>query len=290
MIRKAIYLLLSLTMMLGAASCSRGKHPEKSSDTGSVSVSGNPAYAVDKATGAAYLKSVSERYLSWQQVKVPVSVKLSSPKSLSISGTAEMVRDSSVLISLKFIGMEVAWLYVSNGRIIIADKMNKRYIDESPKQFLGGFDVTTANLQDLLIGRPFVLGSGNLSETAAGQFTFTADGSGAWSLQPHSPLEQLEYGFWFEPQLELNAAVVQYEGKKPVALLYGSPVDTPAGAMASQLSLKADVVSAQVDLTIYWNWQRAKWNDSFSPRAPKVPDNYRKVDGATVIKSLGGNE
>lgn len=286
--RKATYIMLLLSVMLNMVSCSGGKKSGEASGSSQLPESNTPAYSVDAATGAGYLKSVSAQYMDWRQLRVPVSVKLNSPKSMSISGTAEMVRDSSVFISLKFIGMEVAWLYVSNGRIILADKMNKRYIAESPAKFLGGFDVSTANLQDLLTGRPFVLGAKSLGEISAEQFKFTADGSGAWSLQPYSPMEQFEYGFWFEPQSVLNAAVVQYAGKKPVALLYGNPVETPAGAMASQLSLKADVGNTGIDLTIYWNWQRAKWNEAFSPRIPKVSDKYRKVDGASVIKSLVG--
>lgn len=286
MMRHVANIFLSLLATILLSACGGKKEGKQLGSQGSSADSSTPAYIVDKSTASDYLKSVGELYLPWQQLKVPVSVKLNAPKSLSISGTAEMVRDSSVFISLKFIGMEVAWLYVSNDNIILADKMNKRYISESPARFLGGFKVTTSNIQDLLIGRPFVLGYKDFKETVAEQFTLTSDGSGAWSLQPLSTLENLEYGFWFEPHMELNATVVQYAGKKPVALLYGKPVDTPFGPMASQLNLKADLNQTNIDLTIFWNWQRAKWGTVFSPRQPKIPDNYKRVDGQSVIKSL----
>lgn len=280
-----INIICLLFLAAAVSGCGNKKKPDGGSQP-SVSEISTPAHAISEEQGSEYLKSIIDQYKSWQQVRVPLSVKINSPKSFSISGTAEMVHGSSVLISLKFIGMEVAWLYVSDSNITVADKMNKRYISESPAKFLGGFNVNTYNLQDLLVGRPFVLGTKEIADASVRKFTFTGDGTGAWSLQPESGMEGMEYGFWFEPQTVLNAAVVQFADKQPVALLYGTPVNTPVGPMASQIGIRAKIGDTEVDATIFWNWQRAKWGDVFEPREPKVPDSYRKVDGASVLKSL----
>lgn len=284
--RQSLINIICVLFLAAIVSGCGGKKKEEAGKTSSVTEISTPAHAISEELGLEYLKNVTGQYRPWQQVRVPLSVKISSPKSFSISGTAEMVRGTSVLISLKFIGMEVAWLYVSDNNITVAEKMNKRYISESPAKFLGGFKVNTYNLQDILVGRPFVLGTNGIAEATGQKFTFTGDGSGAWSLQPESGVETMEYGFWFEPQTVLNAAVVQFSDKQPVALLYGSPVDTPAGPMASQIGIKAKIGDTDVDATIYWNWQRAKWGDVFEPREPRVPESYRKVDGASVLKSL----
>ncbi|MDE7025570.1 MAG: DUF4292 domain-containing protein [Paramuribaculum sp.] len=286
--RIAIRILSVLLLLVALYGCGGKKQAENVVPNTDTSGNIGATDVLNHGQGVEYLKNTCVNYLPWQQVRVPVSVKINSPKSLSISGTAEMVRNKSVLISLKFIGMEVAWLYVSDDVVVVADKMNKRYISESSSKFLGGFDVNTANLQDLLIGRPFVLGSEDISSVDTNRLSFVSDGGEGWSLQPLSEIENLEYVFWFEPMTVLNAAVVQYASKQPVALLYGAPVGTPSGSMASHVGIKANIGVTNIDATLFWSWQKAKWDDSFAPREPKVPDNYRKVDGASVLKSLTG--
>lgn len=220
--RIAIRILSVLLLLVALYGCGGKKQAENVVPNTDTSGNIGATDVLNHGQGVEYLKNTCVNYLPWQQVRVPVSVKINSPKSLSISGTAEMVRNKSVLISLKFIGMEVAWLYVSDDVVVVADKMNKRYISESSSKFLGGFDVNTANLQDLLIGRPFVLGSEDISSVDTNRLSFVSDGGEGWSLQPLSEIENLEYGFWFEPMTVLNAAVVQYASKQPVALLYGA--------------------------------------------------------------------
>lgn len=279
-----ICILFVAVMAVGCGGKKKGASSEvpSSQQTGAAT----SAQVISADEGVEYLRNVTGLYKPWQQVRVPLSVKINSPKSFSISGTAEMLRGKSVLISLKFIGMEMVWLYVSDTNITVADKMNKRYISEPPAKFLGGFNVNTYDLQDLLIGRPFVLGTNDISDVNPELFTFASDGAGGWSLQPESEIESMEYGFWFEPKTVLNAAVVQLLNKTPVALLYGEPVNTPCGPMASQIGIKTKIGATEIDATIFWNWKRAKWGDVFNPREPKVPDSYNKVDGASVLKSL----
>jgi len=274
---------ISVALMLLFSTWGCGRKEISQPVSGDVTVPADTVFTVDTVQGRQYLAHMSLLYLPWNQVRVPVSVKISAPKSLSISGTAEFVRGKSVMISLRFLGMEVVSVFASDTDIVVVDKINKRYISEPTARFLGGFSVTPGNLQDLLIGRPFVLGCDDFMQSRQ-PMAFSVDGTGAWSVQPSTGIENLEYGFWFEPQDTLRAAVVQYHGKSPVAMIYGSPYITSCGPMASSISIKARAGDTDIDATLYWNWKKAKWGDDFVPRQPKVPESYSRVAADRILK------
>jgi lipoprotein len=290
-LKKSVFMAVLVGGLL-ASSCSR-KQPAAGNrtETGElpVAAAGTSLYSSDVRTlnieeGIEKLLKVTGSYVSWQQIKVPVSVKLASPKKFSVSGTAELVCGKSVMFSFKFLGMEVAWLYLSQDNITVVDKMNKRYISDSPAKLLSGFAVTATNLQDILIGHPFVLGTERFTEESMKSMVYAECSTGGWSVQPESSLKGLEYGFWFEPAEILNAVVVQFDGKSPVAVLYGDSQTTSAGPMASSLTVKAQLGDKPLDLTLYWNWDKAKWGDTFTPRQPIVPVNYTKVESKGILK------
>ncbi len=69
-----------------------------------------------------------------------------------------MQRDRSVHLSLRFLGMEVASLMVTQDGIFALYKLERLYFAESISDLLGGFPTTVGNVQDLLLGRAFILG------------------------------------------------------------------------------------------------------------------------------------
>ena len=160
--------LVFLALLLAGCGSSKksGKSNEYSPETGSVTPG---AVSTDDC------RQVLANYGLWQRLKTPVTLRLYSPKSVSISGNAVMERGKSIMISLRFLGMEIGSLYVTNDSIQIIDKFNKRYVKEPLAQLLAGFPVNISNVQDLLLGRPFLLGSERPVADMPGKFDITAD-------------------------------------------------------------------------------------------------------------------
>ncbi|WP_303041674.1 DUF4292 domain-containing protein, partial [Duncaniella muris] len=147
-------LLITLTALL-ASSCRSGRNAA-GSNTGDYSQ--NTGKTLSQSQLKTMLNSLSDSYGTWSDVKIPLTLRLKSPKKISIGGTLTMQRDRSVHLSLRFLGMEVASLMVTQDSIFALYKLERLYFAESISDLLGGFPATVGNVQDLLLGRAFILG------------------------------------------------------------------------------------------------------------------------------------
>lgn len=89
----------------------------------------------------------------WTDLYVPVKLELTEPARMSISGRATIVRDRSIYLSLRMIGMEVATVYVDADSIFATEKVHRQMIAVGFDATLGR-KLTVGELQDLLLGDP----------------------------------------------------------------------------------------------------------------------------------------
>lgn len=139
----------------------------------------------------ALFDNLADSYTEWTDVYLPVNLSLSSPKKLSVSGRATMVRDKEINISLRLLGMEVAVIYINTEKAYVVDKYHKMYLCEDLDKLLGGYDVTIADLQNLLLGRVPVMGKGEVSKADFSQFDFL-ESANDWILTPKKQIEGSE--------------------------------------------------------------------------------------------------
>lgn len=95
---------------------------------------------------------VQQPAATWSNFSAPVKIQLESPKKFSISGRATLVRDKSIYISLRMLGLEVGTLYVTPDSVFATEKLHRYIVRESLAKVLEGRDIPFAQLQDLLIG------------------------------------------------------------------------------------------------------------------------------------------
>lgn len=88
----------------------------------------------------------------WHDVYMPVKVKLSSPKSMSLSGRATIVRDSLVHLSMRVLGMEVAVVNMTNDSVMFIDKYHKYLFSESLNSVMGSHKMTLGDMQNIMFG------------------------------------------------------------------------------------------------------------------------------------------
>lgn len=209
--------------------------------------------------------------LSWHDITVPVNISLSEPKRMSIGGTMTMVRDESVTISLRFLGMEVGAALISPDSLLAYSKLQKVYVAESLTGALAGVGLPLADLQSLLTGQPF---------------------------ESFMSLPALSTG----GELDIEARVTESTGQ-PLALSVSQPntgrsvnIDfTPLGdgaPLASALDFSVTLPSAKSALptriaaTLTYSWDRATIDSSTPVRSFSIPSTYRRIPGTTLLKSL----
>ena len=224
----------------------------------------------------------------WQDVKIPIKVKLKSPKDLSISGTMTMTRNNAVNISLRMLGFEVGAVTLTQDSIIAYEKLNKRYICESLTRLLAGFPATVGNLQALLLGKLFVPGNDN-SALTGNNATIDVNDEGAqlFILTPNITLPNIDCRFEVNatPQPELLTFEGMVNGK-PFSCTYSDfYTGSKGGRCAGTLNLSATASETAVNATIELNFKKAKWNTGENV-STKIPKGYQRISGATLIKML----
>lgn len=231
--------LLSL-LILTVASCG-------SSRKGAIT--GGGTYTPGTAEG--------EGGIEWSDLKLPVSVNVSKPKSIRISGSMSMVKNQSIYISLRFFGMEVAAAYVTGDSVYAYAKMQRVYVAESIGDALGGLNITVGDLQNILLGAPLTTLPPSTGNTSVDLRTLES------TSQPLSITVSHRSG---------RTATVNY-----------SPLENLP--LASEVSIEATSGKTGIAATLYYNWQRAEV-DAGNPGHFSLPSGYRRIKGSELLRAL----
>ncbi|MDE5838665.1 MAG: DUF4292 domain-containing protein, partial [Paramuribaculum sp.] len=106
-------------------------------------------------SGKQAVKTENEiAFTGWSRVRVPVTIRLSSPANMSVGATVTMIRDTSITISAKVIGMEVFVAQATNDSVLIVDKMHRQYLGKNISDALAGLPFNASSVQDVLTGHP----------------------------------------------------------------------------------------------------------------------------------------
>ena len=221
------------------------------------------------------LNEVTSSMHSWKSVKMPMNLKLESPVKASLGGTVVMQRNRGITMSLRFMGLvEVGTLTVTDDSITVIDKYHKMYLTESVSGLLDGFDFTVNNLQDILLGRPFVAGRDGF--TASSDLTLGKLTADTWSVTPPPFDSCWDYSFVFDTFNLLKELVVSTSGRPKAAISYeGLESQTPAGPVAGKMAINVPG-KRSVKISVSWKTGRAQW-DSSQVDMPSVPEGYRRI-------------
>lgn len=278
---RKVFGILCVCLMLMLAGCKSSKN--------SLSSSSANVGELDKENVAMLsqrLDSATSHYKDWHDVVMPIDLSLHQPKALSVSGRATMIKEESIYISIRVFGFEAANVYVTPDSIYASYKLNKIYIAENTKQLLANYPITIGNIQDLLLGRAFMLGNGTLSANMKKKLTLSSTDD-LWSVIPDQNLKNVIYSFLFD--LNSNALAmtkVDIEGKKPVECKYKNPpVNTVAGYVSKGINISTTLKDKYIDAEIGWNLNSAKWNTGATAKW-KTPKGYKRISASDLLKVL----
>lgn len=263
------------------ASCSSSKSTSQRDIPGEV-----PA-EISLQTPSQRYQELCKTYGDWQDVTLPVRVSLEAPKSMSVSARASMKRDQWISISVRMLGFEVASMYVDRDSVHVVSRYHKAYVSESLQRIFGNNDVSVGDIQDLLLGRGFIIGPAGTTFTPALSTAVELSPSDeGLMILPAAQPQGFEYGFILAQDANrVAAASVSVRQTHSGTIIYNSPVETrQAGNFAGQAAIQV-TAGKTIAASLQWNFPSAKWNTG-ETRSWSRPSGYTRMDASALIAKL----
>lgn len=243
--------------------------------------------------------SLTSCYAGWADVEVPITLVVSMPRKadasalvsadpIRIGGRARMVRGRSVDISLRMFGFEVGRMLLTPDSVLVKVPPKKIYLAESLESVTTHMPLTLDNLQDLIMGRAFMLGGATLAPADIHGKVKVSSADGMITVAPtRIPYPGLDYSFAISSGAALiGMAAVCNDPQAQLTMLYLDPVMVPqAGMLSSDARLGVQWGDQTVAGEFQWRWNQARWNKG-AASAWSVPGNYRRVPFRELIKGL----
>lgn len=237
-------------------------------------------------TLAERARDVAAANLPWTQLNLPVKIAVKSPQKISLSGRIYMRRDRDIFITLRVLGMEVANMYVNSDSVYAADKLHKYYIAEPIKDIFAGASLSIGDIQDALLGRPFINNRGTLTDKMLSGVTLTDSPDNQWIMTPRSRINgKIEYQFKFSKESNALMSLVFNTGSKLYGCTYSSPAEIDGSRFMERIAIATKVGKTAIDATITFDFNKVKWEVPSSARW-RNPSGYKRITPAALAKSL----
>lgn len=194
----------------------------------------------------------------WSRLQAPVKVSLLKPEKFSLSGRVYMVRDENIHFSMRFIGLEVAVVDITRDSVFVIDKYHKKYLAEPIAALLAGAEVSISDIQDILLGRAFINGDGNLSKGSLKNVGLKKDGD-TWSITPKKKIHGVEYSFIYNVADDVMNRLIVTADKRKVEAKYDSPIETSSGRFMQTLGIETAAGKKLISVKVATTMKSVKW-------------------------------
>lgn len=218
----------------------------------------------------------------WQTMQTGGNIKLNAGSSFSSSIQVRMVRDKAIFISLRpMLGIEVGKLIITADSLYAVDKIHKRYVAEKVSILTSGVPVTVSDVQDMFLGRPFIIGQGTLNEQLKPEMTADTEGSHI-VLTPIEKYKGYGYAFTFDNSLRIKELNIIPEGSSTAAyqVKYSDAHSTKAGNIAHAINIDATVEKKKAAFSL--NYKDIEWNGKVNIDFG-IPNNYQRMNAKDLF-------
>lgn len=246
------------------------------------------ASTAQQPTTSTRLSAIAEATGTWTTLRASGTIGISGASNMSSKMQMSMERGKSIYISLRpLLGIEVGRLVVVGDSVIVVDKLHKRYIAANASLLTGGVPVDVTVLQDIFLGRPFVLGEGTFSKSLIGKVKMT-NVDGTMVMEPRNQYAGFTYSFAFDGNNRIKSADVTPAGAQTTtySVTYGDVESTEAGNVAGSVSASSTVKGKAYTLSI--DYSGKNWNESVRIDT-KIPSGYTRIDSKMLLSLLGSD-
>lgn len=218
---------------------------------------------------------------NWQTMQTSGNIKLSAGSSFSSAIQVRMVRDQTIFISLRpMLGIEVGRLLITADSLYAVDKVHKRYIAEKVSLLTSGIPVTVSDVQDMFLGRPFILGKGTLNETLKSQVTVGE----ASPLVLTANESYKGYGYVFNFDKAGRIASLNIAPTKSAAAAYQVKYSDVRGTSAGNIahSIVADATIENKKMALSLTYKNIEWNGNVKIDR-SLPNGYSRMSARDLF-------
>jgi len=223
---------------------------------------------------------------NWHTMQCGGNMSLSGAKSLSSSMQVRMVRDEAIYISLRpMLGIEVARLLITGDSVYAVDKVHRRYLAEKVSLLTAGIPVTVSTVQDIFLGRSFIIGEGTLNTALKSQVTVNRVGQQC-QLASKQHYKGYGYAFTYDAANHIVSLDIVPEGSTTAAyqVRYGDVQSTTAGMIAGTVNVDARVEGSQFAFAL--DYDNMEWNKDVKIDR-SVPTHYKRMSAKSLSSLLG---
>ena len=217
----------------------------------------------------------------WQTLQTGGNIKLSAGSNFSSAIQVRMVRDEAIYISLRpMLGIEVGKLVITADSLYAVDKIHKRYIAEKVSILTSGIPVTVTDVQDIFLGRPFIIGKGTLSEALKSQVTASNDSpivlTAKESYKGHG------YSFSFDKNNRISSLDIVPAGSSAAAyqVKYSDVSGTKAGNIAHAINVSASIEKKKMAFSL--SYKDIDWNGKVKIDKD-IPNGYSRMSAKDLF-------
>ena len=218
----------------------------------------------------------------WQTMQTGGNIKLSAGSNFSSSIQMRMVRDKAIYISLRpVLGIEVGKLIITADSLYAVDKVHERYIAEKVSILTSGIPVTVSDVQDIFLGRPFLIGKGTLNDSLK-PLVIESSESGKTTLTAAEQYKGHGYAFTFDKSNRITTLGITAQGGTTPAyqVKYSDVKQTKAGNIAHGIDAAAKVDKKNLAFSL--EYKNIEWNGEVKIDR-NIPNSYSRMSAKDLF-------
>ncbi|MDE6715633.1 MAG: DUF4292 domain-containing protein [Muribaculaceae bacterium] len=233
-------------------------------------------------------EEITAEYKPWQSFTTSAKVTVSMGKSLSSNAQFSMEKDKWISISVRpFLGIEMIRLYIDNDSAFLVDKTHKAVVALGLKQFTSDIPVTIGDLQDMFLGRAFLLGSGTIGDSNRKDINMVLnDSNGNFTMIPKQKFPGFNYGYTYNNENDLQQLLITIDGSSAIApwvVSYSGAVRTENGIVTRNVSLNTELNEKAIGLDAVFDINKIKWNIKLDD-SPGFKSDYKRLTISQFMK------
>ena len=264
--KKISFILITSFLLVACGSKKNVVTDNPSVNTGSTTV---------EMMKMAEKSKIANSYGSWNTLQTSGNISLGGSKSLSSAMTMKMVRGKSIYISVRPFGvMEVA-------------KVHKRYLCENVKLITNGIPADVSTVQDIFLGRAFILGKGTYNNSLSSDCGLEEKDDKIVLYPPKRKEGDFDYEFVFDKAYKILSASVSpidSGGNDNYTVVYDKVKKTVAGNVPQSLKMRTVISGSPAKLSL--EYKDFKWNEDVKIDT-SLPKNYDRMKGSSLLNLLG---
>ena len=171
--------------------------------------------------------------------------------------------------------------------IYIYDKFHRRYVAESLQTLYDILPVavTPLDLQNVLLGQPFIFGETALQPSDYKKFDIISGENGDWALQPQKQYRDFTYRFLLNGNNLLGMQAYQNNTLRQISSTYADHRKADGKVLPSSVQITAQGGSRKYTLNINYDPSSAVWDNNIG--IEKLPTTgYTVMTFSQLLKSL----